>query len=119
MAGQKLEPNDPALAPLPTGPAAAATLATGIGTAAYGLLVILVEMFPGFKTAMTLNQGVGPLAGKTTFAVLIYFIAWAVLARVYKDKDVEFGKIWKVSLALIIAGFVLTFPPVYEMFTAH
>lgn len=102
----------PESAPLPSGPAAAAILAAGIGSAFYGLLVCLAE-FPAVAKAFTLSKGVGPLSGKTTFGMLGFLAAWAVLASMWKGKEVNIDKVWKVSLVLIALGIVFTFPPFF------
>ncbi|HLO04704.1 MAG TPA: hypothetical protein VK191_16485 [Symbiobacteriaceae bacterium] len=106
-------------APLPSGPAGAAILAAGIGSAWYGFLVVLVEASPAVKSALTLNNGVGPLSGKTTFGSLGFIAAWLVLAQMWKGKDVTIDKLWKISLGLIILGLIFTFPPFFQLFTAH
>lgn len=103
-------------APLPNGPAAAAILAGGIGSAWYGLMVCLSEWFPSVAKAFTLNKGVGPLSGKTTFGMLGFLAAWAILASMWKGKDVEIDKVWKAAIVLVILGFVFTFPTFFLMF---
>jgi lysylphosphatidylglycerol synthetase-like protein (DUF2156 family) len=105
-------------APLKSGPAAAAILAGGIGSAFYGFLVVLVELSPAVKTAFTLTKGVGPLSGKTTFGTLGFIVAWVILANMWKGKDVSIDKVWKISLVLIALGLLFTFPPFFQAFTA-
>jgi hypothetical protein len=103
-------------APLPSGPAAAAILAGGIGAAWYGFMVCLSEWFPSVAKVFTLSKGVGPLSGKTTFGVLGFLVAWVILGQMWKSKEVGLDKVWKISLGLIIAGFVFTFPTFFLMF---
>ena len=103
-------------APVPNGPAVAAVLAGGIGSAFYGLMVCLSEWFPAVSKAFTLNKGVGPLSGKTTFGMVGFFAAWAILANLWKGKDVNVDKVWKVTLLLIGAGLVFTFPKFFLLF---
>lgn len=105
-------------APLPSGPAAAAILAGGIGTAFYGLMVVLSEWFSPVAKAFTLHKGVGPLSGKTTFGILGFLAIWAILANMWKGKEVSIEKVWKISIVLIIAGFIFTFPTFFLLF-AH
>lgn len=102
----------------PNGEAMATIVAAGIGVFALGLLVVLVEMFPGFKTFLAFNTGVGPLSGKTIGAVAIWLVSWAVLLVMWKDKTVDFAKTRSVGLGLLAAGILLTFPLIYQMFTA-
>jgi hypothetical protein len=61
----------------------------------------------------------GPLSGKTTLAVLVWLISWAILGNQWKDKDVEFGKIATIALALLLLGILGTFPPFFELFVAE
>lgn len=106
-------------APLPNGPAATAILAAGIGSAWYGLLVVLVEASPAVKSLMTLSKGVGPLSGKTTIGTLGFLLAWAILAGIWKRKSVSIDKVWQLSLLLIALGLLFTFPPFFGLFAAH
>src|SRR5690348_12589756 len=80
--------------PKPNGPAAAAILAAGIGCFALGLLVIVSEAFPAFKSALNLYGPVGPLSGKTIAQVAIYVVAWAGLASAWRGKSVDFGRVF-------------------------
>ncbi|MCL5677610.1 MAG: hypothetical protein M1602_07115 [Firmicutes bacterium] len=105
--------------PLPNGPAAAAILAGGIGTAWYGLLVILAESVKNIGNLLNFYKPSGPLSGKTTVGVLGFLLIWAVLHNLWKGKDVEIEKVWTVSLALIVIGLVLTFPPVFLFFAGE
>ena len=103
----------------PSGPAAAAIVAAGIGCLALGLLIIFSEAIPPFKNALALNAGVGPLSGKTIFAVVAYFVSWAILGMLWRGKEVDFGKAFTATLILAGLGFLDTFPIVYDLFTAH
>lgn len=102
--------------PLPNGPAAAAILAGGIGSAWYGLMVVLVEASKGIKSALNWWNPAGPLTGKTSMGVIGFLVAWFLLARLWKGKNVDLDKIWKISLALIIVGILFTFPPIFQAF---
>ena len=104
--------------PLPMGPAAAAILAGGIGSAWYGLMVLLAEASKGFGNLLNFYKPVGPLSGKTIVGVAGFLLVWLVLGSLWKDKDVELNKVWPVALVLIILGLVFTFPPFFELF-AH
>jgi hypothetical protein len=37
----------------------------------------------------------------------------------WKDKEMEFGKVFTVTLILIALGFLFTFPPIFELFAAE
>lgn len=101
-----------------TGPAAAAMIAGGAGTFVIGLMTTLAEISAGLKSALNLTNPVGPLSGKTTVGIIVWLIAWFVLNRLMKDKDTDLNKAFTITVILMIAGLLLTFPPVFEYF-AH
>src|SRR5215207_4452803 len=82
----------------PNGAAVAAILAAAIGCAVLGLIIPFSEFLPALKNALNWYNPVGPLMGKTSVSVIAYFIAWLVLHRAWKDREVEFARIWKISL---------------------
>lgn len=104
----------------PNGAPIASLMAAGIGSAVLGLLIVLTEMSPNIvKPAMTLHEGVGPLAGKTSFAVLAYFLSWITLHFMIGRKNVDEKRWLSVVAILIGAALVMSFPPFFEMFTKH
>src|SRR6266536_4889384 len=103
---------------IPNGAAVAAILAAAIGSAVLGLIIPISEALPAFKNALNWYNPVGPLMGKTLVAVIAYFVAWFLLHRAWKDRDVEFSTIWKIALVLLAIGFIGSFPLFYELFTA-
>lgn len=106
----------------PNGPALAAFLASGIGSASLGLFTVLAQAHSGFKALMDLDKnfglkvGVGPLSGKTIYAVVIWLVAWAILAYVMRGKSysVRTYAIW--TFALVGIGLLGTFPVFFENF---
>lgn len=110
------------LEPRPDGPAAAAMLAAGIGVFALGLLTTLSEASTAvhdWLEAWDFDQGVGPLAGKTTLAVIVWLVSWIVLAVVLWKKEVRL-KVWFwVSVVFGVLGFLGTFPPFFQSFVAE
>lgn len=101
---------------LVNGPAAAALFAAGIGSAFYGITVVLTEAVPAIKTAMAFVKPVGPLSGKTTVGMIGWLIAWAILYFLYRGKNVDMDRIATLSLILLAIGLVFTFPPFYDLF---
>ncbi len=97
----------------------AALVAAGIGSFALGLFVVLSEAVPAVKAFMNFYNPVGPLAGKSTYAVAAYVISWGVLAYVWKGKEVNFPKAYTATLILIALGLIGTFPLVFEIITAR
>jgi hypothetical protein len=106
----------------PNGPVAAAFLAAGIGSLVLGIMVCLNELggdiskFLAFDKNFGLGSGVGPLSGKVTIMVLAYLISWVVLHFLWRGKEVNFGRVFSIALILVAAGFILTFPPVFDLF---
>jgi hypothetical protein len=104
----------------PNGPVAAALVAAGIGSAVMGLLVVLNEISPDinaflkFDANIGLGSGVGPLSGKATLATIAFFGSWGVLHVRNRGKDVNFDRWLAVALVLVLIGFALTFPPIFE-----
>lgn len=104
---------------LPNGDAVAAVVAGAIGSMILGLLTFGAELSAGLKTALTLSAPVGPLAGKTAFAVVIWLVAWLALHRAWKGQNKDLSQWLRISWVLIAIGFILTFPPVFTMFHAE
>lgn len=104
------------LSRLPNGPAAAALLAGGVGVCMFGVVVLLSEASSDLAGALNLIESVGPLSGKVTVAIVIWLVSWAILHKVWGRSQVDFSKITWVAFALIIAGFALTFPPIFLLF---
>jgi hypothetical protein len=103
-------------APVDEGPAAAALLAAGVGAAALGVLTVLAEADTGAKAALTLDAGVGPLSGKTAYAVAAWLIAWLILHLTVGRRAALTRTVIATSAALIAVGVLGTFSPFFQMF---
>jgi len=96
------------------GATAAAILASGIGCAALGIFVTLADANEAAKEVMTLSTAVGPLSGKTTFAVIAWLLSWGILHMLWREKSVALSRTYLVVfLGLVVIGLLGTFPPVY------
>jgi len=100
----------------PTGPVAAAILATGIGIFALGLLTTLSEASTGFADALAWSDDVGPLSGKTIIAVLVYFVSWGILHALWRRQNPNLRPILIAAGVLATLGIVGTFPTFFEAF---
>jgi hypothetical protein len=100
----------------PNGPVAAALLAGGIGSAIFGLIVLFSELSESFGSALNWYNPVGPLSGKSTLGIAAFFIAWAVLHSMWKNREINFSGISTISLILLAIGLLGTFPPVWHLF---
>ncbi len=106
--------NEVSISPTANGATAAALLAAGAGSFALGLVVILNEA--GLFTAPTFYGPAGGVSGRTTIAILVWLITWAVLHRRWRTRVIDARRIHMVALLLIGLGVLLTFPPVWSVF---
>ena len=107
------------LADKPDGPAAAAMVAAGIGIFMLGLLTTLAVPWADLKDFLAdfqAGRGVGPLAGKTVLAVVVWAVSWGILHFRWRDKDVDLKKMFSIGVFLGILGALGTFPPFFERF---
>jgi hypothetical protein len=101
------------------GVASAAFVSSGIGCLVIGLMVTGAEMSEGLKNALNWWNPAGPLTGKTGVGVIAWLVSWVILHTLWKDKEMEFGKVFTVTLVLIALGFLFTFPPIFTLFAAE
>jgi hypothetical protein len=95
------------------GSAMASALAAGIGAFAMGLVVILNEA--GLFAAPTLYGPAGGVTGRTTLATLLWLAAWGVLHARWRGREIEPGRVIGLTVALIVAGILGTFPPLWAL----
>ena len=100
----------------PNGDAVASFVAAGIGCLTLGLLTTGAEASQALKDALNLYAPVGPLAGKTIGAVIVWLVAWGLLHRAWKGRNQVLTKWMNVTWVLIAVGLLLTFPPVFRAF---
>jgi hypothetical protein len=106
------------IAEKPNGPAAAALLAAGAGALALGILTVLNETGEDISEFLNLDDGVGPLSGKTLFAVVVYLAVWAILAPLMWRRNLSWTPVLWLSGLLIAGGFVGTFPEFFKLFAS-
>jgi len=99
-----------------SGPAAAAFIGAGLGVFFLGLFTTLNEASTGLHDWLIFDEGVGPLSGKTTVAVVLWLVSWAVLAVPLWKRNLSYGSIIAATGVLIAAGFIGTFPKFFELF---
>jgi hypothetical protein len=97
------------------GPSAAAILAAGIGLAVTGIVSALAEAIAAWSAVLVWSKPVGALSGKTILGILAWLVSWLILGLVWKDRQVSLKPVLIVSVVLLAAGVLLTFPPVFEM----
>ena len=101
-----------------SGGACAAMLACGIGVCLFGVMVVLAEANSDAARVLNLIQPVGPLSGKVAVGLVVWLSSWGLLHKLWANRPIDFGKVRWLATALIVAGFALTFPPVFSLF-AH
>ena len=106
-------PNAPALT---NGSGAAAILAAGVGCFALAVLAIAGDTSALIKRSLVFYKPTGPLSGVTTVALLIWLFTWCVLEWRWRRKSVALMRINIIAFLLLGLGFLLTFPPVAELF---
>jgi hypothetical protein len=94
---------------------AAAMLAAGIGCFFLGLNTSLAQGSKAIGGMLNFYNPVGPLAGKTIVALVVWLAAWGVLASTWRDREVSFGKVYKVTLILVALGLLGTFPLFFDL----
>ena len=97
------------------GPAAAATLAAGIGIAVVGIMTMGAEASPAWSRLLNWRNPVGPLSGKTGVGVAAWLVSWLVLGLLWRDREVKFGRVLVISALLLSIGLLLTFPPLFTL----
>jgi len=103
----------------PTGPVAAALLATGIGAVVLGLLTTLSEASTGVHDFLEFDKDVGPLSGKTIIAVIAYLASWAVLHALWRRQNPPLRPILIATAVLIALGVLGTFPTFFQAFASE
>lgn len=98
---------------IPNGPAMAAFLAAGAGAFAVGLFVLLNES--GIYAAPALYPPAGGVSGRTTFAVVVWLVAWGVLHARWKGREVAARRVWRATAILTALGVLATFPPIWRL----
>lgn len=103
----------------PDGPAAAAVLAAAVGTFATGVLTALTPASECLRNFLNWYKPAGPLSGKTAGGVLVWLAVWLILHFEWRNKHINLRPVYVASLALIGLAWLLTFPPVVELFRAE
>lgn len=98
----------------PNGAALAAFAAAGVGAFAIGLISLLNAI--GLLPVPTLYGPAGGVTGRTTLAVVIWLIAWAILHRRWKDRDLETATLHSATIVLTVLGILLALPPLWSLF---
>ena len=100
---------------IPNGPGGAAILAAGIGCGALGILAFVADASDAVHKALNIYNPTGTLSGVTTLAIVIWLVTWFALSRRWQAKSVAMVKVNTAAFALLVVGFLLTFPPFMDL----
>ena len=100
----------------PAGPVAAVLLAAGIGALVLGIMVIWAAASESFAESIAYSDRVGPLSGKTIWAVVAFLVSWGALSVAFRRRSVDLGKVIIVAVVLLGLGYLATFAPFFELF---
>jgi uncharacterized membrane protein len=89
-------------------------LAAGIGSFVLAVLAVAGDKSVAVKNSLNFYKPTGPLSGVTTVAIVVWLLAWGFLEWHWGKRDVAMGRINRVSLALLLLGILLTFPPIAD-----
>lgn len=99
----------------PSGPVAAAFVATGVGSLVLGLCTALAEASQAVKERLEFWAPVGPLSGKVTLAVAAWALVWAGLHWRLREREVSLRTALALTAVLVGVGILLTFPPIFKL----
>jgi hypothetical protein len=97
----------------PNGASMAAILAAGIGAFAMGAIVLLHEA--KVFSAPSLYAPAGGVSGRTALAVVVWLLAWLLAHRTWRARRVDAGRVFALTLLLVLLGLIATFPPTWRI----
>src|ERR1700678_1327480 len=113
MPDRLVSPNTSALT---NGSGAAAVLSAGTGSFALAVLAVAGDKSALVKSSLVFYKPTGPLSGVTTTAILIWLATWGGLEWRWRKKTVSLSRISFVAFVLLGLSFLLTFPPIVDLF---
>jgi anaerobic C4-dicarboxylate transporter len=99
----------------PTGSAAAAILAAGIGSLVVAFVSIVADQSLAVKDLLSIYKPTGPLSGVTTLAILVWLAAWALLEWRWHGRDLSLKRINIIAFTLLALSLLATFPPLGDL----
>ena len=106
-------PNTPALT---NGSGAAAILSAAVGAFALAVVAFAGDKSATVKSILVFYRPTGALSGVTTTAILIWLLTWGILELRWRRKTLVLGLINIVAFTLLALSFLLTFPPIADLF---
>jgi hypothetical protein len=106
--------SDLASRPLANGKGAAAIMAVGVGSLVLGVFTLAGDAVPAVAAFFNIWNPTGPLSGVTSATIVVWLAAWFILSRSWATREVNFKRVNLAAAMMIIAGLLLTFPPVMD-----
>ena len=69
----------------------------------------------GIFVAPSLYGPAGGLSGRSTFAVVVWVVAWGVLHARWQERTVAVGQVFGWTLFMIAIAVVATYPPLWAL----
>jgi hypothetical protein len=98
------------------GPFLAAMLSAGVGCSVLGICTVLAHASVPIKQLLNFYPPTGPLAGKSTIAVVAWLVTWGILHTMWKEQQRDFRKISRLAFVAVALGIVGTFPLFFDLF---
>ena len=98
------------------GSGAAAILSAALGSFALAILALVGDKSAAVKSSLIFYKPTGPLSGVTDIALLIWLVLWIVLEMRWNKMNVALCPICIASFVLLGFSFLLTFPPIVDIF---
>ena len=96
------------------GKAAAAIMAVAVASVALGVFTLAGDAVPAAAALFNIWKPTGPLSGVTALTILVWLAAWLFLSQRWARRNVNLARLNWAAAAMIIAGLLLTFPPVMD-----
>ena len=100
---------------IPNGPGAAAILAAGIGCAVVGILALAGDASAAIGKMLNFYNPVGALSGVSTYAIVVWLVAWFFLNLQWRKKSVNLATVNVIAFIGLATGLLLTFPPFMDL----
>jgi hypothetical protein len=63
---------------------------------------------------MSFYKPTGPLSGVTTYAIVFWLAAWALLHWFWSRRSIKVGYVTVAAFVLLFPGLLLIFPPIAD-----
>lgn len=110
-----MNPSESTIPLIPNGSGAAAVLASAVGSLVLAVIAFVGDKSVSIKNSLNFYKRTGPLSGVTTVALIVWLLVWGLLEWRWGKRTVAMSRINRVSLALLVLGILLTFPPIVDL----